>query len=98
MPDGEEPKPSTSGLGHMKMAMPMFSHMEMFVVGENFDEYENRLQQFFIVNDVEESKKVPMLVTMAGPSLCNMFDDCHGRHVVCFEIVPVCSIFGTVAM
>ncbi|XP_040173684.1 uncharacterized protein LOC120906236 [Anopheles arabiensis] len=72
MPNGEEPKPSTSGLGHMKMAMPMFGHMEPFVVGENFDEYENRLQQFFIVNDVEESKKVPVLVTMAGPSLYSM--------------------------
>uniref|UniRef100_A0A182YR20 CCHC-type domain-containing protein n=1 Tax=Anopheles stephensi TaxID=30069 RepID=A0A182YR20_ANOST len=53
----------------VNVAMSMFGHMEPFVIGENFDEYVSRLQQFFIVIDVEETKKVPMLVTMAGPSL-----------------------------
>uniref|UniRef100_A0A182YT39 Uncharacterized protein n=1 Tax=Anopheles stephensi TaxID=30069 RepID=A0A182YT39_ANOST len=53
----------------VNVAMSMFGHMEPFVIGENFDKYVSRQQQFFIVNDVEETKKVPMLVTMAGPSL-----------------------------
>ncbi|EAT41196.1 AAEL007140-PA [Aedes aegypti] len=51
------------------MSMPMFGHMEPFVVGEKFVEYVSRLEQFFLVNEVPDNKKVPMLVTMAGPSL-----------------------------
>ena len=26
-----------------------------------------------------------------------MFDDCYGRHVVCFEIVPKCAYIGFLA-
>ncbi|XP_058828221.1 uncharacterized protein K02A2.6-like [Topomyia yanbarensis] len=51
------------------MSKPMFGHLEPFVVGEKFDEYVSRLEQFFLVNDVPAAKKVPTLVTMAGPSL-----------------------------
>uniref|UniRef100_A0A182YQ78 Uncharacterized protein n=1 Tax=Anopheles stephensi TaxID=30069 RepID=A0A182YQ78_ANOST len=69
MPNQEEEKPSTSGMTKVNVAMSMIGHMEPFMIGENFDEYVSRPQLFFIVNDVEETKKVPMLVTMAGPSL-----------------------------
>lgn len=47
----------------------MFGQIEHFVVGENFEEYINRLEMFFLVNDMPDEKKVPVLVTVAGPSL-----------------------------
>lgn len=47
----------------------MFGQIEPFVVGENFVEYINRLEMFFLVNDTPEDKKVPVLITVAGPSL-----------------------------
>ncbi|EAT44353.1 AAEL004265-PA [Aedes aegypti] len=45
----------------------MFGQIEQYVVGENFGEYVNRLEMFFLVNDTPDDKKVPVLVT--GPSL-----------------------------
>nr|XP_019563376.2 uncharacterized protein LOC109431596 [Aedes albopictus] len=73
MAEGQEQKPEAPGSsgtpGVIKVSMPMFGHMEPFVVGEKFDEYVSRLEQFFLVNEVPNNKKVPMLVTMAGPSL-----------------------------
>uniref|UniRef100_A0A182YRB0 Uncharacterized protein n=1 Tax=Anopheles stephensi TaxID=30069 RepID=A0A182YRB0_ANOST len=60
MPNEEEQKPSTSGMMKVNLAMSMFGHMEPFVIGENFDEYVSCLQQYFIVIDVEETKKVPI--------------------------------------
>ena len=37
--------------------LKMASHMEPYVFGNNFGEYEMRLQQFFIVNGVSEKEK-----------------------------------------
>lgn len=47
----------------------MFGQIEQYVIGENFGEYVNRLEMFFLVNDTPDNKKVPVLVTVAGPSL-----------------------------
>lgn len=45
----------------------MFGNIEPFVPGECFTEYQERIDQFFILNDVEEKKKVPLLITKIGP-------------------------------
>ena len=47
----------------------MFGQIEQYVVGENFEEYISRLEMFFLVNDTPDNRKVPVLVTVAGPSL-----------------------------
>ncbi|EAT36982.1 AAEL010976-PA [Aedes aegypti] len=86
MAEGQEQKPGTSGTpGVIKMSMPMFGHMEPFVVGEKFVEYVSRLEQFFLVNEVPDNKKVPMLVTMAGPSLYSIASR------ICGEIAESCE-------
>ena len=73
MAEGQEQKPETPGSsgmpGVIKVSMPMFGLMEPFVVGEKLDEYVSNLEQFFLVKEVPNNKKVPLLVTMAGPSL-----------------------------
>lgn len=44
----------------------MIGHMDPFIMGNDFAEYEMRLQQFFIVNDVAEEKKVAFFITYIG--------------------------------
>lgn len=44
----------------------MIGHMDPFLIGNDFSEYEMRLQQFFIVNDVAEEKKVAFFITYIG--------------------------------
>lgn len=40
--------------------------LEPFVPGNNFEEYLERLQQFFMLNEVQENKKVSFLITFLG--------------------------------
>lgn len=47
----------------------MFGQIEPFVPGEDWEEYVNRLEMFFLVNDTPEAKKVPVLFTVGGSSL-----------------------------
>lgn len=44
----------------------MFGHMDPFVIGNDFVEYEMRLQQFFIANEVADAKKVPLFIIYLG--------------------------------
>ncbi|XP_046406612.1 uncharacterized protein LOC124171478 [Ischnura elegans] len=46
----------------------MIGHVSEFnPAKEEFNSYVERLDQFFIVNDVEETKKVPLFITLIGP-------------------------------
>lgn len=44
----------------------MLGKIENFVPGEDFNDYVERLEQFFILNDIEEEKKVACLITLLG--------------------------------
>lgn len=37
-----------------------------YKMGMNWDNYVERLEQYFIVNDIDENKKVPLLLTVMG--------------------------------
>lgn len=45
----------------------MIGNIEPYVPGENFPEYQERLEQFFELNEVKEEKRVAMLITLIGP-------------------------------
>ncbi|EAT48507.1 AAEL000453-PA [Aedes aegypti] len=45
----------------------MIGSIEPYVPGECFGEYKERLELFFELNDVIESKRVAMLITLIGP-------------------------------
>lgn len=49
--------------------MRLVGHIEPFVPGGNFRAYEDRLTQFFLVNDVQEEAMVPLFITIAGPDI-----------------------------
>lgn len=44
-------------------------YLEPFVVGESFTEYLRRMDQYFILHDVPETRKVAALLAMCGPKL-----------------------------
>lgn len=44
----------------------MLGTLDSFVPGDDFTEYAERLQQFFILNDVNDQKKVASLLTFIG--------------------------------
>lgn len=45
----------------------MIGSIEPYVPGECFEEYKERLELFFELNDVVEEKRVAMLITLIGP-------------------------------
>lgn len=47
--------------------MALIGHIENFVVGSSFVEYELRLKQYFIVNNIKEDKKVAYFIILMGP-------------------------------
>lgn len=67
MPPKEEP--TAEGSQAPVIRTGMFGQIEQFVVGEDWDEYQNRLEMFFMVNETSEELKVPVMFTVAGPSL-----------------------------
>lgn len=73
--DGEN-KSNTGGLtiSQMEQAIKNAQHsyhvpyhtIQPFLPGTNFKAYEDRLTQYFIVNDVKEESKVPLFITIVG--------------------------------
>lgn len=49
--------------------MSLAGHIEPFVPGSDFDSYEDRVNQFFVVNDIEDEKKTAMFITLSGESM-----------------------------
>lgn len=47
----------------------MIGSLEAFVPGTNFLAYEDRLKQFFLINDVKPENKTPLFITIAGPDV-----------------------------
>lgn len=43
--------------------------LEPFVPGTNFLAYEDRLKQFFLINDIQDAGKTPLFITIAGPDI-----------------------------
>lgn len=62
-------KNSTKVLGNQEKSIEMsgIGHMESYVLGCSFVEYELRLQQYFIVNDIKEDRKVAFFIMLIGP-------------------------------
>lgn len=67
MPPKEENKAEGSPVQVIRSGM--FGQIEQYVLGEDWDEYMNRLEMFFQVNDTPDEMKVPVMFTVAGPSL-----------------------------
>lgn len=49
--------------------MALIGNIEPYLPGGNFLAYEDRVQQFFLVNNVKEEKKTPLFITIAGPNV-----------------------------
>lgn len=45
----------------------LIGYIEPFIPGGNFCAYEDRLNQFFIINEVKDDKKTPLFLTIVGP-------------------------------
>ena len=67
MPPKEEPTVGTSQVPVIRSGM--FGQLEQFVLGEDWEEYQNRLEMFFLVNETSDEMKVPVMFTVSGPSL-----------------------------
>ncbi|KAL1395426.1 hypothetical protein pipiens_011263 [Culex pipiens pipiens] len=67
MPPKEEPTAGTSQVPVIRSGM--FGQLEQYVLGEDWEEYRNRLEMFFQVNETPDEMKVPVMFTVAGPSL-----------------------------
>jgi hypothetical protein len=46
--------------------MGLIGKIEPYLLGDDFDNYEERMEQFFIVNKVEDAAKVPLFITLMG--------------------------------
>ncbi|XP_075150498.1 uncharacterized protein LOC142224602 [Haematobia irritans] len=46
--------------------MGLIDNIEPYLPGENFNSWVARVEQFFVVNDVNENKQVPLFVTLIG--------------------------------
>lgn len=46
--------------------MGLIGNIEPYLPGENFSSWVARVEQFFIVNDVQEAKRVPLFITLIG--------------------------------
>lgn len=44
----------------------MLGNIESYILGDDFNEYVERLEQFFLLNEVDEKKKVSFLITFIG--------------------------------
>ena len=44
----------------------LLGNMEPFIPGGNFEAYEDRMKQFFLVNNVKDEAKTPLLITIIG--------------------------------
>lgn len=49
--------------------MSLLGNIEPFLPGGNFKSYEDRVKQFFVINEVENNKKTPLFITIAGPDI-----------------------------
>lgn len=49
--------------------MALAGNIDPFVPGTDFESYEDRINQFFLVNDIEDEKKTAMFITLAGESM-----------------------------
>lgn len=47
----------------------LLGNIEPFLPGGNFKSYEDRVKQLFVINDVENNKKTPLFITIAGPDI-----------------------------
>lgn len=47
-------------------SMALAGSIEPFVPGSDFDSYEDRIDQFFVVNDIKDDKKTAMFITLSG--------------------------------
>lgn len=67
MPDKSTPiKVEIIKTNHVSLEMPLIGSMEAFIPGEDFEAYEDRLMQYFLINEVQEDKKVPLFITVMG--------------------------------
>lgn len=41
--------------------------IEQFLPGDNFEDYIERMEQLFLINDTPENKKVAFFLTLIGP-------------------------------
>ncbi|XP_075157818.1 uncharacterized protein LOC142231085 [Haematobia irritans] len=46
--------------------MGLIGNIEPYLPGENFNSWVARVEQFFVVNDVNENKQVPLFITLIG--------------------------------
>ncbi|KAG4080767.1 hypothetical protein HA402_005947 [Bradysia odoriphaga] len=53
--------------------MALAGNINPFVQGTDFESYEDRVNQFFIVNNIEDEKKTALLITISGEA---MYDIC----------------------
>lgn len=60
MPD-PEPKPGSSVPGALNFGM-----FENYIAGDDFEVYEERMKQHFLLHDMQEPRKVPFLLTHLG--------------------------------
>lgn len=52
--------------------MALIGSIEHFNPEKDFADYSERMEQFFIVNSIENDMKVPMLITLIGPETYNV--------------------------
>lgn len=56
-----------------QLSASVYSHtsfigsIEQFMIGENFNDYVERMKQLFFINDTPEVKKTPLFLTLIGP-------------------------------
>lgn len=67
-----DPK-ATRGKGQQpNRVMALAGNIEPFLPGLNFESYEDRMEQYFIANDVKQEKKSSMFITLAGEDIYNI--------------------------
>lgn len=52
-----------------EMSRNLIGNIEPFVPGGNFVAYENRVEQFFLVNKVGDTEKTPLFITICGAEI-----------------------------
>lgn len=49
--------------------MALAGNIDPFIPGSNFESYEDRMEQYFVANDVKDEKKTSMFITLSGEAM-----------------------------
>lgn len=68
-PKSESKSNESQGQQPINKVMALIGNIDVFVPGSDFESYEDRMEQYFVANDVVEEKKTSTFISIAGEAM-----------------------------